>query len=347
MQFSFAKRSSAADSLLLFMVTAAASVLLTRFYLFLFDYPQIARGHIHFAHIIFGGIFLSIGNILLLSMHGRRSRQFAAVVSGIGFGQFIDELGKFITQENNYFYQPVPMLIYLCFIFLFFLYRYFTEYTPLQPRELMYQILEEMEEVAEGRFFPATKKRILYWTEKLKLETKQQYQHFALGIENMVSQLNVASSPRPKQYVQKIKSSWMWLDEFTTERRPVFYILILIFVLYIGITSFGIGSFLFNLLNNNFDKLKFKAATSFDWFMVGGLFLSQFWSMLIMVRGVFYLIGRKRNRALALFRNGLAVNILVTQAFTFYFEQFSATIELLFILGLFAIIQNIIEDELE
>lgn len=346
MLFSFAKRSSAADNLLLFMVSAAASVLLTRLYLFTFDYPQIARGQIHFAHIIFGGIFLSIGNLILLSTHGRRSRQFAAVTCGLGFGLFIDELGKFITQDNNYFYQPVPMIIYLCFILLFFIHRYLEEYTPLQPREIMYEILEELEEVAEGRFFPANKKRIIYWLEKLHLEKSLQYPVFAQGVQSILNDLTVTQH-RPKKYVQRMRSSWKWLDEFTTERRPVFYVLILIFVLYILVTSYGIGSFLFNIIYKHFDKLQFVAVTKFDWFMAGGLFISQFWSTLLMVQGLILLIRRRRKWALSYFRNGLAVNILLTQAFTFYFEQFSATIELMFILGLFAIIHNIIEDELE
>lgn len=347
MQFSFAKRSSAADYLLLFMISAAASVLITRFYLYLFDYPQLTRGNIHFAHIIYGGILLSMSNIVLLCLHGRRSRQVGAVLAGFGFGQFIDELGKFITRTNNYFYQPVPMIIYVCFIILFFIYRYLNEYTPLQPREVFYQILEELEEVAEGKYFPATKKKLNFWIDKLKTDASPLYQNFARTFEVSIREISITHTPKPREYVQKIRSSWRWVDEFTTERRPVFYFLVAIFLAYIAVTSFGIISFLVNLLNRHYEKLQFLAVTPFDWFMIGGLFVSQFWSTVLMFRGFLFLISRKRDRALALFRNGLAVNILVTQLFTFYFEQFSAVIVLTFILGLFAIVQNIIEDETE
>jgi hypothetical protein len=44
-------------------------------------------------------------------------RRAAAIVGGVGF--FIDELGKFITEDNNYFYNPAAALIYLIFIGLF------------------------------------------------------------------------------------------------------------------------------------------------------------------------------------------------------------------------------------
>ena len=347
MQFTFAKRSSAADYLLLFMISAAASILLTRFYLYLFDYPQLARGNIHLAHIIYGGILLSMSNIVLLSLHGRRSRQVGAVLAGFGFGQFIDELGKFITRTNNYFYQPVPMLIYICFIVLFFVYRYLNEYTPLQPREVFYQILEELEEVAEGKYFPATKKRLFFWITKLKEDQSPLYKNFAKSFDFSTKDISITHTPKQQGYVQKIRSSWRWLDEFTTERKPVFYVLIGIFFAYILVTSYGLGSSLVNIINGHSEKLQFAPVTPFDWFMIIGLFASQFWSALLMFRGLVFLLARKRDRALALFRNGLSINILITQPFTFYFEQFSAIFVLIFILGLFAIVQNIIEDETE
>jgi len=47
---------------------------------------------------------------------------------------------------------------------------------------------------------------------------------------------------------------------------------------------------------------------------------------------------------LVLFKNGLAINILITHVFAFYIEQFSAAISLLGMLVLFVLVENILEE---
>ena len=80
------------------------------------------------------------------AVHARRHRAAAdvprpphpphrAVIGGVGFGFFIDELGKFITEDNNYFYRPAAALIYLIFIGLFLLARAVQRRRPLGPRD--------------------------------------------------------------------------------------------------------------------------------------------------------------------------------------------------------------------
>ncbi len=66
---------------------------------------------------------MMIALVLLLAFIGRHITFSAALMGGIGFGTFIDEFGKFITSDNNYFFQPTIALIYVVFVLLFLSFR--------------------------------------------------------------------------------------------------------------------------------------------------------------------------------------------------------------------------------
>ena len=73
----------------------------------------------HISHMLWGGLDMLIALIVALTFLGRRAQVVASVLGGIGFGTFIDELGKFITSSNDYFFQPTLFLIYAIYIVLF------------------------------------------------------------------------------------------------------------------------------------------------------------------------------------------------------------------------------------
>jgi hypothetical protein len=101
------------------LISGVATILVIRTQLWLTNYPQLGGRGLHVAHLLWGGMFMLISIGLLLTFLGRPVRRLAAIVGGVGFGFFIDELGKFITEDNNYFYKPAAALIYLIFIGLF------------------------------------------------------------------------------------------------------------------------------------------------------------------------------------------------------------------------------------
>ena len=109
----------ASDLLEMMLVFAVATILGIRAFLALTGYPQLGGGGLHIAHMLWGGLGMLISIALLLSYWNPAMRQVAASIGGIGFGFFIDELGKFITSDNNYFFQPTIALLYLLFIILF------------------------------------------------------------------------------------------------------------------------------------------------------------------------------------------------------------------------------------
>jgi hypothetical protein len=86
-------------------------------------YPQLGGGDFHIAHMLWGGLIMGISLILALTYKGKSVDQTVAILGGIGFGVFIDELGKFVTSNNDYFFKPTVALIYLLFILFFFFVR--------------------------------------------------------------------------------------------------------------------------------------------------------------------------------------------------------------------------------
>ncbi|MBD3179607.1 MAG: hypothetical protein GF417_08330 [Candidatus Latescibacteria bacterium] len=62
-------------------------------------------------------------------------RRFGAFLAGLGFVTFIDEIGKFITHDNDYFFKPTAMILYTLFMLLFLAARSLIGNRPLTVRE--------------------------------------------------------------------------------------------------------------------------------------------------------------------------------------------------------------------
>jgi hypothetical protein len=74
----------------------------------------------------------------------------AAIVGGAGFGAFIDELGKFVTADNDYFFQPTAALVYVFFVVLFLVVRQIRRFRKLSPRESLVNAIELAESPVAG-----------------------------------------------------------------------------------------------------------------------------------------------------------------------------------------------------
>jgi hypothetical protein len=130
MSQAWVRNVEAEDLFEIFLVAAVSAVLGIRLFLRLTGYPQLGGDTLHIAHMLWGGLLMLAALVLLLGFLGAAQRRLAALLGGLGFGAFIDELGKYITADNDYFFQPAVALIYVTFVLLYIVFH------ALRPRQL-------------------------------------------------------------------------------------------------------------------------------------------------------------------------------------------------------------------
>lgn len=143
------RRAGAARYLSFTLLSFAASVSLTRLFLSLTGYPQIGKGELHIAHVLWGGLLLFIAALLPLMLANRWAYTWSAMVAGIGVGLFIDEVGKFVTRANDYFYPPAAPIIYAFFLLVVLLYLQIKRRPSADPRSELYRAFDMLEEVLD------------------------------------------------------------------------------------------------------------------------------------------------------------------------------------------------------
>ena len=148
---------SATTHLTGFFVATVVTVLLTRAFLAAAGYPQIGGGGLHVAHVRWGGLLMALAFVVLLSFAGPAVRPFGALLGGVGFGLFVDELGKFVTSDNNYFYEPTAALIYLVVVGLVLLGEVLHGRRPHHPAEHLAGAVDHAVAGLVGGYTPRTR----------------------------------------------------------------------------------------------------------------------------------------------------------------------------------------------
>lgn len=144
------RREGAERYLLLTLVSFAASVVLTRVYLELTGYPQIGSGVLHIAHVLWGGLLLFLAALAPIIFANRWAYRLAAVLGGVGVGLFIDEVGKFITQTNDYFFPLAAPIIYAFFLLTVMIYLQIRRPSRQDSRTELYSALDQVMELIEN-----------------------------------------------------------------------------------------------------------------------------------------------------------------------------------------------------
>jgi len=175
-----------------FLVAAIVSIFVIRVYLRFTHYPIIGSGEFHIAHLLWGGFFMMAALLILLSFLNQKAAAVSAILGGIGFGAFIDELGKFITADNNYFYQPTIALIYIVFVLLFLISRFIPRYRPFSQREYLVNAIEMIKESAINDFDEEEEKRAVEY-----LKNCDPNNPIVKALKQLLTKLEVEESPPP------------------------------------------------------------------------------------------------------------------------------------------------------
>jgi hypothetical protein len=221
-----------------FFICAVATILCIRTELWLTHYPQLGGHGLHIAHLLYGGALMVLALAFLLSLLGRRVRWVGAVIGGIGFGFFIDELGKFITADNNYFFQPTIALIYSVLVLLFLGFRAI-ERRSLSSTELLANAAEMVCEVVIGGGTESEIRRALRLLERSGAEGQ-----LADGLRQAIAGAVRAREGRRPWLARVAARAWRLYDRLIAWRRFQRAVL----VLFVAQALIGVPVFLVLLL---------------------------------------------------------------------------------------------------
>jgi hypothetical protein len=145
------RRDRGSRYLLVTIVAFAITVIATRVYLDMAGYPKVGGGGLHVAHLLWGGLLLVVAALLIQLFVGRRALMLSALAAGVGVGLFIDEVGKFLTETNDYFFAPAAPIIYGAVLLLAMIWlRARHEGTPTRG-EAVQGAIEAVRDLADGR----------------------------------------------------------------------------------------------------------------------------------------------------------------------------------------------------
>jgi hypothetical protein len=316
------------------LITAVATVLIIRTQLWLTNYPQLGGHGLHIAHLLWGGLFMLVAIGMSLTFLGRPVRRRVAVVGGVGFGFFIDELGKFVTSDNNYFYKPAAALIYLVFVALFLVARWIQNRGVLTPRESLANAIELAGEATRHRLDDRTREQAL-----ALLDDADRSDPLVVPVRQLLEQIETIPLPPPSRVARRVQAGREAVDRFVA--RPHFpRLLIAVFAVWALLSFLSTAELALALFTNlggahpgfvadGWDNLRFANVASI---------CSSFVSALFVARGIYLVHAGDTHAAVRWFERALLLSILLGRVFDFYESQFGAVlglaVDLLLLFGL-------------
>ncbi len=340
------RRESAEWYMLLNLICFAGSVTVTRFYLSTTGYPKIESGDYHIAHVLWGGLLLYLGALVPLIFSNRGVYSIGSVLAGIGYGLFIDEVGKFITTSNDYFFPIAAPLVYVMFLLsvIVLLHIRRSGYTPKFA-----ELSRALEEIQESLDEKATEEEWIQMKVNLKafIERAPSTNHAELA-QALLKFVEAEPAPLPRKRTFQIRTPRK-LKQFLIQLLPEKRLRALLIIGLLGIGLLMLKNPLSVLLSNWFGGevgaflislhagRQVAAASAPGWFETR-LVLEVVVAFLLIPAAI--LLMAKRNRTGTIVGIiGLLLSLMTVDLLLFYFEQFSTiittSIQFLLLVGLF------------
>lgn len=324
-----------------FLVGAICTVLLIRFVLHLTGYPKLGGSGLHVAHMLWGGLLMAAAILIQLTYLGRDSRRWAAVLGGIGFGTFIDEIGKFLTHDNDYFFRPSVAIIYVIFVLIYLATRSLLQRGATRS-EYLVNALQELGEAARGDLDPLERDRAL-----ALIARSGRTDPLAAGVRDLLlrNDLVEATPPGPVTRLRLgIIAGYRRLavkPRFVLGLQLFFTGQLVVKMAYLGVTWLGYPDprGLLHRLQNPL------SVTPEGPGFVGTLLLGASLLQAVLVGLGLWKLRTSRLGSFRMFQHSILVSILFAQPFMFYLDQWPALMGLAFNVLVFAALRFMIKHE--
>ncbi len=325
------RRPGAEQYLLITLLSFAASVSLTRLFLEMSGYPQLGGGELHIAHVLWGGLLLFLAALLPLLVANRWAYLWGSILAGTGVGLFIDEVGKFITQNNNYFYPLAAPIIYTFFLLTVLVYLRVRKPGAGSARSELYRAFDSMEEVLEHDLDSREREELKTCLQNVvEISNQPDLKRLATELLEFLDSDAVRLVPQQAPYLSGFKERGRSFEEKYVNKQRLTVSLaggligLGLVSLWNMVRALPIGAqptSLENMLIRLVEAGQLRGQASLNWF-AARLALEASVGLLLIISGIL-LVASKNKLGASIAYLGLLLSLTTVDLLVFYFDQFS------------------------
>jgi len=336
-RYTLVEREQASTLILISIIAFAATVVLVRLFLELTGYPQVGGSTLHIAHLLWGGLALFIAVTILLIWDNPGIMYLAAVLNGVGAGLFMDEVGKFITQSNDYFFPAAAPIIYGFFLAFGVIYLLVRRPDPNDPRRAIILALEQLQDAVYADLDEREGEELLERLKQARLHPRPDIAALGDLLWHYVSEGNVPFKDYSPSLLQRISTQFHNFMQRLGRGKHRFLIIlvllinaasslaVLIFFAWVAVSPRVTKADLLSWMIEQAQKADAGGIMA-QWIHAS---LESVVGLLALAAIIAILLGKeKAGMMLALLQSILALTVV--EVVTFYMDQFTAVIPTLF-----------------